>query len=844
VPSAIRPCLLILIAVFVLSTGAAPAVADSGAEPRPAGPLPRWRLGPNGENATPPPPAGHSLEPRRIELAGPDSPPDACQVVSPPEYAPVEGVLYRYQTGSWNVEVSELVAALTGDPAYDEIAYVVVANASQQASAESEFGAAGADLSKVVFLIQPSDSIWMRDYGPHFIFQGGADATVDSHYYPGRNNDNFIPTLLADEHFAHPAYPMGLYYSGGNFQAAADRQGFITELVYADNPGFSESLVASLYQQHQGIDTLHIMPQLPASVDGTGHIDMWFYLVDEDTVLISEFVAGSNPDAISITDNAVPYMEGLGYEVIRIPAWNVGSTHYTYTNGYRVNDRIFIPGYQEGDRKYRKNDEAAVAAWQQAAGPSVEIIQLNAYDIIWAAGAFHCIVKQVPRYTDALPSACATSPRGGELLVPGTTHEITWTAADDGEVSAVDLYYSVDGGATYPPAQLIASGLLDDGSHPWTVPQVESALGRVRVVAHDDGANQGEASSESDFLLETAARSVYDFSTGAGVDRWIWGSQTATWAELDGVRRPAAVATELTAAQYARIAASDAAGGDSDPNRYVSPVPGFGNESTHVVELTLAEDPASILDIGIAWEGYGDSCTQMELYVWDHVASQWCDGQGGLGENAFLDNFAGNRDQVVGGHLRSDFSRYLDTEGRMTLLLYAERSRDESFHDYLSVTVSHEPCADPDGDFDGFGDACDNCPLSSNPAQEDGDGDLRGDACDCAPADGTVFDAPGEILGVSLDADGTTLRWDSDAGSSGSGTLYDVLRGDLGDFPVGTGGGESCPASGWAETFLAGLETPAPGTGHYYLVRGTNSCAVGSYGTASGGQERTSAACP
>ena len=30
--------------------------------------------------------------------------------------------------------------------------------------------------------------------------------------------------------------------------------------------------IADLYQAFQGIDTLHIMPQLPFSVDGTGHI--------------------------------------------------------------------------------------------------------------------------------------------------------------------------------------------------------------------------------------------------------------------------------------------------------------------------------------------------------------------------------------------------------------------------------------------------------------------------------------------------------------------------------------------------------------------------------------------
>ncbi len=810
------------------------------------GPLPRYRLGPNGENATPPPDPNQRRTPFAIDAPWIDFTPDVCTLSSPPEYAPVDGVLYRYRTGEWDEIVTDLVADLTDDPASDEIAYVVVADAAQQSQAETDFTAAGADLGKVSFVTLPNNTIWMRDYGPHFIGQAGADAIVDSHYYPGRPSDNFIPTLVADDVFAHPSYDIPLYYSGGNFQASTDRQGFVTALIFTDNPDLDEPAIAELYREYQGVDTLHIFPQLPGSVDGTGHIDMWFYLVDEDTVIIGEFLPGSDPDAIQITNDAVPYMESLGYEVFRVPAFNAthpgqGNTHYTYTNAFRVNDRIYIPTYGEGDPSYVQYDDQALAAWQQAAGPGVEIVPINSYDIIWAAGAIHCIVKQVPRYTAGQPAACATGPGGGELLVPGTPYEITWTATDDAAIASVDLFYSVDGGATYPPEQTIATGLADDGRHDWVVPDVETGQARVKVVAHDDQANTVEAVSESDVVFEGALQRVYDFGSGAAVDKFGWGYQTSGWSSLDGVRRPAAVNTQLSAAEYAALAASDAVGGSSDPNRYISPFP-FG-QSTHIFELTIEEDPAEILDLAVRWEGYAADCAQMELYVWDYTAGQWCDGAGNCGANRFMDNFAGNRDNVLEGHIRSDFGRYLDGSGQMTLLLYAERIFNRSYHDFLSVTVTYDVCAGPDLDLDGYADACDNCLSAVNPDQQNADGDARGDACDCAAADPGAFAVPFEIENVGWAADGS-LSWDSDAVNSGPATTYDVLRGDVGQFPVGSGAAETCEAGGLADTSLGGLPEPAAGSGHYYLVRGGNVCGYGTYGSDSLAVERSSTACP
>lgn len=672
--------------VVLLSTVAAAQRLEAPPSERDVVALPRWRLG-----GTPPEDPAQSLVPYVLTPSGAEipTPPTSGLLQSPPEYAPSDGVVFRYNSGSWASVVTDCVAALTGDPAHDEIAYVVVAGPSQRASAENQFAGAGADLAKVQFIVAPTNSIWLRDYGPHFTWQAGTKVIVDSHYYPSRPLDNFIPTRLADDHLVVPSYDMGLYYSGGNFQPGPNRSGFITSLIFQDNFNFSAEYVAELYGAYQGIDRLHVFPRLPGTVDSTGHIDMWLYLVDEDTAIISKFLPGSNQTAIDITENAVPYMESLGFEVFRVPAWNAGNTHFTYTNAYRVNDRIFVPVYGSGNSNYLDDDAVSLGQWQRAAGPTVEIVPIDCYSIIPAAGAIHCIVMQVPRYTDSVPVANVLQPDGGDLLATDTLREILWAATDDEDVASIGLSYSTDGGLTFP--NRIASGLPNDGVYEWRVPLVFSPDAILGVFAEDGDGNVVSDVSALPFSIVQAATRTYDFTTGAGVDKWGWGHRTASWAQVAGQRRPLGVSTEVSAIQsdaYAALAASDTEGGDGAPGRYISPTPGSNFESTHTFEFELDEDPARILDIGVTWEGYGDQCLQVELYVWDYVQGDWADGAGQFGENRYMACYAGNRDEAKQGHIRTEFFRYVVGNRPLTLLLYAERPGQKSFHDYVAVTVT------------------------------------------------------------------------------------------------------------------------------------------------------------
>ena len=121
-----------------------------------------------------------------------------------------------------------------------------------------------------------------------------------------------------------------------------------------------------------------------------------------------------------------------------------------------------------------------------------------------------------------------------------------------------------------------------------------------------------------------------------------------------------------------------------------------------------------------------------------------------------------------------------------------------------------------------------------------GPGRSRGRAL--APIPESV-DLPSEIQNLRWPSDKVILVWDSIAAEAGPGTGYEVLRGYLTEFPVGSGPSEVCLDSPTAAT-VDDSETPVTETGFYYLVRGANICGISSYGTTSSGSLRTSASCP
>ncbi|MDI6807748.1 MAG: S8 family serine peptidase [Candidatus Eisenbacteria bacterium] len=135
------------------------------------------------------------------------------------------------------------------------------------------------------------------------------------------------------------------------------------------------------------------------------------------------------------------------------------------------------------------------------------------------------------------PQVTVLRPNVHEFFTPGTTETIKWVASDDFfGIGSVDIYYSTNGGATYP--NVIATGLPNNSKYPWVVPATYSETCRVKIVATDSSpaGNQGFDMSDSLFTIvapDTISPSVVVISPNGG-EEWTVGDQdTIKWTATD-----------------------------------------------------------------------------------------------------------------------------------------------------------------------------------------------------------------------------------------------------------------------------------------------------------------------
>ncbi len=98
------------------------------------------------------------------------------------------------------------------------------------------------------------------------------------------------------------------------------------------------------------------------------------------------------------------------------------------------------------------------------------------------------------------PNVVVLVPDGGEVLVGNSATTVQWFADDASGVAAVNLYVSLDNGATFRP---VAMALQNSGSHTWFPANRPTTEAIFKVTAIDNAFNEGQDVSDGVFTIES-----------------------------------------------------------------------------------------------------------------------------------------------------------------------------------------------------------------------------------------------------------------------------------------------------------------------------------------------------
>ncbi|MCW5775065.1 MAG: agmatine deiminase family protein [Phycisphaeraceae bacterium] len=411
-----------------------------------------------------------------------------------PEYAPMEAILISWEgTAALKNILAEMAKHITTTGNAD--LHVAIDSSNDVPAAQATLAAAGVNMSRVKFFVRVVDTIWIRDYGPRYVYRNGVRAVIDHTYNRPRPNDNAFNTFYAQQR-GHDRFLIPLVHGGGNYHLSALGDAYATELIDNENPGLTKPQIVALWQDYQNVLT-QITPAFPVNIDSTQHIDMWMIVVGDRTVIISDWPQASGSTHDQICDNQAASMAAAGYTVHRIPAVTASGVHYTFTNSVICNDLVLVPLYTNATAA--QYNAEALAVWK-AAMPGKTVVQVNCQNIVGLSGVMHCIMMHVPVSSGGEnPVVSVDEPRGGETYQPGQQAAVRWASDDNDLTYYVQIHLSTDGGQTYP---IVLTNFYGDvGSFNWVIPNVNTSKARIRIIVHDFEGNTGTGYSAADFTI-------------------------------------------------------------------------------------------------------------------------------------------------------------------------------------------------------------------------------------------------------------------------------------------------------------------------------------------------------
>lgn len=273
----------------------------------------------------------------------------------------------------------------------------------------SELQKIDVDLSKIEFIVKPTNDAWCRDHGPAFLINSetkermiidwGHNAWGDK--YPPYDDDNRTPQAVAD-YLGLPVAKPGIIMEGGSveFNGAGSLLTSKSCLLNPNrNPHLNQRVIEEFLYNFYGVSQVLWVEDGIVGDDTDGHIDDTTRFVNEDSVVACVEYDYHDENYKVLQTNlkmlkSMRLLNGKQLNIIELPMPKAVvidgfRTPGSYANFLVCNVGVIVPVFNN------PNDAVAIDILEKAF-PGRKIIPLEASEIIWGQGSFHCLSQQEP----------------------------------------------------------------------------------------------------------------------------------------------------------------------------------------------------------------------------------------------------------------------------------------------------------------------------------------------------------------------------------------------------------------------------------------------------------------
>jgi agmatine deiminase len=254
-----------------------------------------------------------------------------------------------------------------------------------------------------------TDDVWARDHGPMFLAGPSSlePALVDWEYnawggkYPPFDLDNAVPARVA-ELTGRRRFTPGIVLEGGAIDTNGQGTLLTTEQCLLNpnrNPQLSRADVERYLRDYCCAKKILWLGGGIAGDDTDGHIDELARFVGPTTVVAALESDPADENYEPLQDNyrrlaAMSDAGGSPLEVIPIPMprpryFDNQRLPACYLNFYIANGVVIVPQFSDPADRVAVDTLARLFAGRQIRG-------LDAVDLVWGLGAFHCITHEQP----------------------------------------------------------------------------------------------------------------------------------------------------------------------------------------------------------------------------------------------------------------------------------------------------------------------------------------------------------------------------------------------------------------------------------------------------------------